>query len=61
MLEHDFQEGEKDLENIKNVIAELEERVNTEVKRQKKLNMVEKKDFRRRELLEKYTAKILYK
>jgi len=49
------------LENIKNVIAELEERVNTEVKRQKKLNMVEKKDFRRRELLEKYTAKILYK
>ena len=49
------------MENIKNVIAELEERVNTEVKRQKKLNMVEKKDFRRRELLEKYTAKILYK
>jgi len=49
------------LENIKNIITELEEKVNTKVKRQKKLNVVEKKDFRRRELLEKYTAKILYK
>ena len=49
------------MENIKNIITELEEKVNTKVKRQKKLNVVEKKDFRRRELLEKYTAKILYK
>jgi len=35
-------------------------RVNTEVRRQEKLNIVEKRDFRRKELSEKYTAKMLY-
>ena len=30
------------------------------VRRQEKLDMIEKKDFRRGELLEKYTAKMLY-
>ena len=34
--------------------------MNTEVRRQEKLDMVEKKDFRRRELPEKYMAKMLY-
>ena len=54
-------EKEEDLENTKKVVAELKRRMNTEVKRQKKLGIVEKKDFRRRELLEKYTVKILYR
>jgi len=35
--------------------------MSTKVKRQEKLNMMEEKDFRRRELLEKYMAKMLYR
>jgi len=31
-----------------------------EVRKQEKLDMTEKKDFRRKKLLEKYIAKILY-
>ena len=31
------------------------------MRRQEKLNMVEKRDFRRRKLLEKYIAKMLYR
>jgi len=40
-------------------LKEFEGRMNVEVRRQEKLDMMEKKDFKRRELLEKYTAKIL--
>jgi len=43
------------------VVAEFERKLNTEVKRQEKLDMVEKRDFRRRELPEKYMAKMLYR
>ena len=35
--------------------------MNAEVRRQEKLDMAEKRDFRRKELPEKYTAKILYR
>jgi len=48
------------LENTKKVVAEFERRVNTEVRRQEKLDMAEKKDFRKGELPEKYMANILY-
>jgi len=48
------------LENVKEVVAEFEERLNIEVKRQEKLDMTEKKDFRREKLLRKYIAKMLY-
>jgi len=34
--------------------------MNAEVRRQEKLNMTEEKDFRRGELPEKFTAKILH-
>ena len=34
--------------------------MSTKVRRQEKLNMMDKKDFRRGELLGKYTAKMLY-
>ena len=34
--------------------------MNVEVRRQEKLDMVEEKDFRKRKLLEKYMAKMLY-
>ena len=42
-------------------MEEFEERMSVEVRRQEKLDMMEEKDFRRRELLEKYMVKILYR
>jgi len=44
---------------VKELVAEFKKRMSTEVRRQEKLNMVEKKDFRREELPKKYTVKIL--
>jgi len=41
-------------------MEEFKGRMNTKVRKQEKLDMIEEKDFRRGELLEKYTAKILY-
>jgi len=61
MVELDIWERKKDLENVKKVITEFEGRINTEVRKQEKLDLVEEQDFRRGELPEKYTAKILYK
>ena len=52
---------EENLENIKKVVVEFERRVNTEVRRQEKLNMVEERNFRRGKLPRKYMAKILYR
>ena len=49
------------MENIKEAVAEFEERVNAEVRRQKKLNMAEERDFRKGKLPGKYTAKMLYR
>ena len=60
IAEHDSWKREEDLENTKEVVAEFEKKVNTEVRRQERLNMVEEKDFRRGELLGKYMAKRLY-
>ena len=36
-------------------------RINIEVRRQERLDMVEERDFRRGELLEKFIAKMLYR
>ena len=41
IAEHDIQEREKDLENIKEAVAEFEGRLSAEVRRQEKLDMVE--------------------
>ena len=51
---------EEDLENTKEIVAEFEGRIYTELRRQEKLGMAEERNFRREELLGKYTAKILY-
>ena len=56
--EHNSWKREEDLENVKKVVAEFEERVNVEVRGQKKL---EERDFRRGKLPGKYTMKILYR
>ena len=46
---------------MKKVVAEFEERLSAEIKKQEKLDIIEEKDFRREKLLGKYMAKILYK
>ena len=61
MVEHNSWKREEDLENVKEVVVEFEKRINAEVRKQEKLNMVEKRDLRRKELLGKYMAKILYR
>jgi len=60
MVESDTWEKREDLGNAREALEEFEERMNTEVRRQEKLDMIEEKDFRRGELLGKYIVKILY-
>ena len=43
------------------MVAEFERRLSIEVKRQERINRVKYRDFKREELLEKYTVKIFYK
>jgi len=43
------------------VVEEFERRMSAKVRKQEKLDMIEKKNFSRRELLEKYMAKMLYR
>jgi len=52
---------EENLENTKELVVEFEERMNAEVRRQKKLDLAEEKNFRREELPGKYIVKILYR
>ena len=61
MAEHDMWKKEEDLENAKEVVTEFERRLSTKVRQQEKLDIIEERDFRRRDLLGKYTAKILYR
>ena len=60
-MEHDSWENKKDLKNIKEIVAEFKERINAEVRQQEKMDMVKKRDFKRRELPGKYMAKMLYR
>jgi len=45
---------------MKKVVAKFKGRMNAKVKQQEKLEKVEKRNIRRRELPEKFIAKILY-
>jgi len=49
------------LKNVKEVVAEFKERISVEIKRQEKLEIKEKKDLKREELLGKYMVKMLYR
>ena len=60
-MKHDTWKREKNLENIKKVVAEFEGRISAEVRKQEKLNMVKERNFRREGLLGKYMTKMLYK
>ena len=46
IAEHDSWKKEEDLENTKELVAELEKRMNVEVRRQEKLDLAEEKNFR---------------
>jgi len=59
-VEHDSWEREKNLENAKEVVVEFKRRINVEIKRWKKLDIVKKRNFRREKLLGKYIVKMLY-
>ena len=61
MVEHDSWKKEENLENAKEVVAEFEGRMNAEVRRQEKLDVMEEKDFRRGKLPEKYIVRMLYR
>ena len=43
------------------MVAEFEKRISAKVRQQENLDRTKKKNYRRRELLEKYMAKILYR
>ena len=49
------------MKNAGEALKEFEKRINTEVRRQEKIDIAKERDFRRGELLGKFTAKILYK
>ena len=57
-VENNIQKREN-LENAKKVVAEFKERLSTKVRKQKKLDIIEKQDFKRERLLEKYMVKML--
>jgi len=61
IAESDTWEKKEDLENARKALEEFEGRMNVEVRRQKKIEMVEEKDFRRGDLLGRFTAKMLYR
>jgi len=49
------------LKNTKELVNDFEERMNTEVRRQEKIDRAEERDFRRGELPGKFTVKMLYR
>ena len=47
MVKHNLWENEEDLENTREIVEEFEGKMNAEVRRQEKLDMVEKRDFKK--------------
>ena len=65
--ENDIQKKKEDLENVKELVDEFEERIDVEVRQQEGIEKRQKiklnpnaEEFRRSELLEKYTVKLLF-
>ena len=54
-------ERREDLGNVEEVLEEFKRRRSVEVKRQEKINIAEEQDFRKGELPEKFTVKMLYR
>ena len=60
IVEGDTWEKKENLKNAEEVLEEFKGRMNAEVRRQERIDMAEERDFRRGELPEKFTAKMLY-
>ena len=60
IVEGDIWERKENLKNAGEALEEFEGRMNTEIRRQEKIEMAEERDFRRGELPGKFTAKMLY-
>ena len=60
MAERDIWERKESLKNVGEALEEFEGRMNMEIRRQEKIEMIEKRDFRREKLPGKFTAKMLY-
>ena len=60
MAESDTWKKKEDLGNVKEALEEFERRMNVEVRRQEKLDLIEERDFRRGDLPGKFIAKMLY-
>ena len=60
MTENNTWERKEDLENARKVLEEFEGRMNTEVRRQEKLDRIEENDFKRGELPGRFIVKMLY-
>ena len=60
MAEEDTWERKENLKNAEELIEGFKGRMNAKVRRQEKINMAEERDFRRGELPEKFTVKMLY-
>ena len=61
IAERDTWERKENLKNAEEALEEFEGRMNTEVRRQERIDMAEERDFRREELPEKFTARMLYR
>ena len=61
MAERDTWERKENLKNTRKVLEEFEGRINAEFRKQEKIDMAEKRDFRRGKLPGKFTARILYR
>ena len=61
MTEGDTWEKKENLKNAEGALKGFEERMNVEVRRQEKIDIAEERDFRRGELLGKFTARMLYR
>ena len=61
MVESNTWKKREDLGNTREALEEFEERMNVEVRRQEKINMAKERDFRRGDLLGKFTVKMLYR
>ena len=60
MVEGYTWERKESLKNAGEALEEFEGRMNVEIRRQEKIDMVEEKDFRRGKLPGKFMAKMLY-
>ena len=61
MAESNIWKKRKDLGNVREALEEFKRRMNVKVGRQEKINMAEERDFRRRDLLGRFMAKMLYR